>query len=149
MKIIEQNGPQLQSLLTRSDPWAGGDCGRDKCAICTQDWETKPNCRKSNTTYRTVCQLCKAQGDRSTYVGESSRSLYERIGEHREDAQKALEGSHIATHLQSAHPEEWTDLGLEQDGWKHFRVELVKTHQTSFRRQLHEACTIMRGSCAQ
>ena len=144
VKIIEQNGPQLQRLLTRSDPWAGGECNRDNCAICTQDWDSKPNCRQTNTTYRTICQLCKSQGARTTYIGESSRSLFERMGEHREDAKSGLEGSHIASHLQTAHPGEWSDLGAGQDGLKHFRVELVKTHQTSFRRQLHEACTIMR-----
>ena len=62
--------------------------------------------------------------------------------EHSDDAKGDLEGSHIAVHLKTAHPQEWKELGMERDGWLHFSVKIVKTHQTAFRRQLHEAVSI-------
>ena len=71
-KIIQSNGTQLQRLLTRSDLWSGGDCGRP---TCTQEDEKTPDCRQINITYRTTCRLCSCKGDHTAYIGESSKSL--------------------------------------------------------------------------
>ena len=72
-------------------------------------------------------------GTPSFYVGETSRYLRERMQEHSEDARNDTEGSHIANHLKSVHPQEWLELGS---------VKIMKTHQSAFKRQLHEAATI-------
>ena len=116
MKIIERNGPQLTGLLTRSDPWAGGDCGRETGSIFSQDWDKKPNCRQSNTTYRITCQLCLKEGIKAVYIGETSRSMYKRMREHKEDAVTDLEGSHIATYLRLTHPQAGLAFGESRDG---------------------------------
>lgn len=34
VKVIERNGIQLQRLVTKVDPWAGGHCGREACTVC-------------------------------------------------------------------------------------------------------------------
>ncbi len=142
VKVIERNGPQLQRLLVRSDPWSGGDCGRTDCVVCQVEGDNRVDCRVTNCTYRTSCKLCEQEGSRSSYIGETSRSVKERMGEHAGDARKDDEGSHIAAHLRERHHREWTELGEEKEGWNHFKVEVLKTHTTSFRRQLHEAVMI-------
>ena len=54
-----------------------------------------------------------------------------------------MEGSHIATHMMTVHPEEWVTKDQQVAGWLNFKVEIIKTHTSSFIRQLHEAATIM------
>ena len=46
-------------------------------------------------------------------------------------------------HLVTRHEGAWDERNLGVDTWKHFKVEVVKTHRTSFIRQIHEAVTIM------
>ena len=143
IKIIERNGTQLQRLLTRADPWSGEDCGRQDCTVCSQPEDKTPDCRMTNLTYRTVCRLCKEEGNRSTYVGETSRSLHERQKEHAADSKTNKEGSHMFQHLATAHGDRWDADNLEEKPWEHFKVELVKSHRSSFIRQIHEAVTMM------
>ena len=104
VKIVERNGIQLQRLLTKADPWAGGKCGRQTCTVCSQEDPKTPRCRQANITYRTSCKLCTSGGTRSCYIGERSRSLGERINEHTSDCDKDLEGSHMASTLKQEHP---------------------------------------------
>ena len=63
--------------------------------------------------------------------------------DHSDDARNDTDGSHIANQLKATHPQEWQELGAERDGWQLNSVKIVKTHQTAFRRQLHEAVTII------
>ena len=90
--MIEQNGPQLVRILTRSDPWANEKCERPQCVVCSMEDEKTPNCEQSNLTYRTSCRLCDKLGTPSAYIGETSRSLRERMWEHSEDARGETEG---------------------------------------------------------
>ena len=68
------------------------------------------------------------------YVGESSRSLYERAREHWEDASKLKEGSHIARHWANKHSE---DI-IPPD----FQFRVIKKHRSALERQVHEAVHI-------
>ena len=61
--------------------------------------------------------------------------------EHVEDSKKRHELSHMATHMQQAHPEEW--MNDQERCWKNYKVEIMKVHRSSFIRQLHEAVAIM------
>ena len=143
VKIVERNGTQLQALLTRADPWGEDSCVREDCMVCTHNMDKTPNCRTKNLTYRSTCRLCKAAGAKCSYLGETSRSLRERWGEHVKDSQDSLEESHIAQHLMNQHLVEWKEKALEGDAWKYFSIEIVKTHRSAFKRQIHEAVLIM------
>ena len=68
-----------------------------------------------------------------------TKSLHERLLEHAEDSQKRMDQSHMAQHLRESHQEEWREMDLEHNGWRQFKVEVVKTNRSSFTRQLHEA----------
>ena len=64
-------------------------------------------CRKKSAVYETKCQICVSNGsNEGVYVGETSRSLYERSLEHLEDAEKHKSGSHIFKHWALAHGNE-------------------------------------------
>ena len=45
IKIVEKVGNKLVDLLHKSDPWAGDNCGRERCLLC----ETKVKENKVNT----------------------------------------------------------------------------------------------------
>ena len=49
----------------------------------------------------------------------------------------------MAQHLRKSHQEEWKEMDLEQNGWKQFKVEVIKTHRSSITRKLYEAVAIM------
>ena len=141
IKILEKNGPQLQMLLTKSDPWVEDKCCRTRCEVCDQEGDRTPYCRQTNLTYKSTCRICSKKGIQAAYIGETSRSLHKRLHEHAADSKKRQEHSHMATHMMKTHPEEWKS---DQDTcWKHYKVEIIKVHRSSFIRQLPEAVAIM------
>ena len=103
VKLVERNGQQVQALLTNPDPWGDTACERRDCIQCTSV-EEKTQCRSSNVVYESVCKLCKAEGRTTRYIGETSRSLYERTSEHLRDFLKQDNTSHMHNHLTTAHP---------------------------------------------
>ena len=73
-------------------------CGRNKCHHCSQKSDKVEPCSAGNVLYESRCTLCNGmeKGKESTtikdsrelpsiYVGETSRSLMERAGEHHRD----------------------------------------------------------------
>ena len=69
----------------------------------------------------------------SIYVGESSRSLYERGREHWRDFKSKNENSHILKHHVLHH---------DGEGEPEFHLQLVRTFRTALTRQVHEAVRI-------
>ena len=79
------------------------------------------NCRKSNILYESFCNICNTKDDDKNkntedklekfkkevgvYAGEFGRSIYERAGEHRQDALGRKEDSHMVNHWLISHPE--------------------------------------------
>lgn len=85
IKVVERNGAQLQSILTKDNPWEQPHCMRQDCLRCQHTEEGKARCREVNLVYQTICKLCKLEGEEVSYIGETSRSLYERTREHLRD----------------------------------------------------------------
>ena len=107
--------------------------------------------------YESKCTLClkqeergagaemeKEEGERSRrgkvdykekgiYVGESSRSLYERVKEHIRDGKSQAEDSHIGKHWQECHRGEEMPL---------FKFKIVGTYKDSLSRQIAESVRI-------
>ena len=78
-KIVERGGVTLEQKLRRSNPWAGGECGRPRCFPCRGDGG---NCSTESITYTLWCEEC---GDEvAAYKGESGRNAYSRGIEHLE-----------------------------------------------------------------
>ena len=155
VKMVEMGGTQLGQHFSNTDPWGGAGCERIDCYTCTQGGEErKEDCFKRNILYESRCSKCKeeqeleeqVQGgpqnkknkfnpkERGVYVGESSRSLYERTKEHLEDARKDTPDSHIRKHWRECHPED--------EQMPHFRFKIVKTFKDSLSRQVAESVRI-------
>ena len=81
VKLVERNGQQVQQMLTNPDPCGDELCERPDCLPC-KGTEGKEICRTRIVVYSTRCKICKAEGRDTKYVGETSRSLYERTSEH-------------------------------------------------------------------
>jgi hypothetical protein len=100
--IVERGGTKLVDMLHKANPWAGQDCGRLRCLLCTtQKDEGRKNsqdCKKRNCVYETYCMTCMQRLDRMTeekygemgkkkaeedkrntrryiYIGETNRSV--------------------------------------------------------------------------
>ena len=159
VKIVESGGSQLRQVLPNTNPWAGMKCGRSKCWTCAQNDETAINCFKRNVLYESQCMWCnppettgeeagkekrkskdknkKKLEEKAVYVGETSRSLFERTSEHFKDAMKRKPDSHIRKHWDEAHP------GKEMPP---FTFKIVQSFQDCLTRQVSEAVRIgLRG----
>ena len=141
IKIVERNGTKVKNILHVTNPWAEGICERPDCYPCATG-ETKC-CFKRNIVYTNTCRQCtRAEGKEGAgawYVGETSRSAFERGGEHWRDWKKKQPDSHIYKHLELAHPDQ------EQPDFE-FRVK--GSFRSALERQVTEAVLIRRAGAA-
>ena len=94
MKVLERTVITLGSKFSQSSLWGSKACGRENFITCTQEAEELPPCTRSNLLYENICSECNPgatikgelssmkEGAPSLYVGETSRTIYERAGEH-------------------------------------------------------------------
>ena len=71
------------------------------------------------------------------YIGETGRSVYERGKEHSKDREKWEKGSHMLKHIVLEHEG-------EEESSIEFRMKIVRTHRSSFERQIYEGIRIQR-----
>ena len=165
LKIVERGGTKLEDLLHRSDPCQGEDCLREDCMLCTTKQITGKNltqeCSKRNLVYQTHCITCKERdmakivaetgGDKKRtqeevrkmrlykYIGETSRSCYERSKEHQNDMRQLKPSSHLLRHALDQHE------GEQLSNIK-FGMEVLKYTRTSFERQILESVLIQQNT---
>ena len=145
IKYVEEGGtPLWRQLASNLDSGVG--CGRNKCVTCTQDDEKKLNCYQRSVVYESSCLKCHPGGNKEKqgedmvlsgfglYTGETSRSVFERVGEHMKNASVLDRESHIVKHWFLSHPED-----KEPPGFK-FRV--VGQYKDCLSRQVKEAVRI-------
>ena len=90
-KIIEKGGVTLEKKLRRSNPWAGGRCGRERCFPCRGN--KGGNCWREGVTYTLWCEEC---GERvAAYQGETGRNGYTRGREHLENLEAKNEDKSV------------------------------------------------------
>ena len=112
VRYQEAGGTKL-GLLFSTDLGAGDACGRLDCQPCESRTEKRPNCKAQSILYESKCVICNPSDTSSRqehprngiYIGESSRSLYERSKEHLRDAESFDPGSHIIKHWMNVHPD--------------------------------------------
>ena len=160
IKIVERTGTKLVDLLTRSNPWKGADCERENCLICFTKQRTEKNktqdCHQRNIVYETRCLTCQEKEQDKIndmdltehekrelnkklklfkYIGESSRSTFERGWEHLNDMAQLRTSSHMLKHALTEHEEQ--DMGELK-----FGMQILRTCKSSFERQIHESVVI-------
>ena len=94
IKVVERAGTALKHQFPTTTLLDGNKCGRQDCTTCEQGAEKIPNCTKASLVSENVCQACNPGAGTakeltevrsdvpSLYVGETSRSVYERSREH-------------------------------------------------------------------
>ena len=101
-KIIETGGRTVKSIVQKSNPTETAGCENDRCVACRPGRGEGGPCRGSNINYEIECQLCPAD-KRSKYVGESSRNLFTRGGEHESNYRRRSEKSFMRKHQAKEH----------------------------------------------
>ena len=149
VKVVERGGTPLKMMFPLTQIGEGKECGREDCVTCTQEsrGEKLPPCKKRSVLYENICLKCNpGVGEKnhklnppeyppSVYVGESSRSLYERGLEHWKGFKNEAEDSHIFKHHTLHHGGEGTPA---------FHLRPIKFTNTALSRQLSEAVRIER-----
>ena len=138
VRVVERSGVMVRKMLHRSNPWAGGDCGRKKCLPCLSS-DGKTNCFTKNVVYSIECISCE-EGKKLTtcYIGETSRSLHCRGVEHWEGFMGKKDNNPMFKHSAEAHDGEVNKTM--------FRMRILKQHFTAMSRQIHEGVAIARRS---
>ena len=132
VKIVEKTGTAIKSILHNSNPWAEGFCSRSDCYPC-QTGEVK-SCYMRNLVYSNQCLDCKEKGKVSIYLGETSRSAYERGGDHIDDYRRKKEDSHILKHQMTEH----------SHSAPNYQFRILARFQSALMRQVTEAVLIRR-----
>ena len=58
VKVVENAGSSLGSVLSNKNPWAGQMCGRGKCPPCSQGEEIIEDSKATNVLYESMCKEC-------------------------------------------------------------------------------------------
>ena len=75
--LREGNGTRLHFKLSNAARYLPSQpCKRTACLACQPEGSGKPDCWKSNVTYKITCKPCLKDGRLSQYIGETGRSLY-------------------------------------------------------------------------
>ena len=117
-------------------------CFRSDCGVCVDNDGKKPSlCQVKNVVYQADCMLCLKEkgnidgaGDEGRYVGETSRTLSERVGEHGKSLNRMESKSFIFKHWALSHPE-----SLEPPK---FKFSVIRAHKDPLTRLVHESIRI-------
>ena len=67
LNIVERGGTKIVDMLHKANPWAGKDCGRERCLLCNTKKEDQlkntQDCKKRNVVYKTSCITCRRRQD--------------------------------------------------------------------------------------
>ena len=127
VKVKQRPGNKVKDLLCRSNPFNSVKCFDTECKVCV----LKPGlCKKRETVYSIECHGCS--GDYKD-IGESSRSLGERFGEHLTGFRKQSPTSVFHNHKIDFH--NGNDIEL--------RLKVLSSHRGDpMRRQVSEGVNI-------
>ena len=112
VRYQEAGGTKL-GLMFSTELAAGEACGRGDCQPCESRADKRPNCKVQNILDESKCVICnpaetssrQEESRKGIYLGESSRSLYERSKEHFKDVESFDSGSHMIKHWMNEHPD--------------------------------------------
>ena len=101
VRLVEASGTPLSRLFSLD--LSDGKCHRADCVVfLLYKLKGSSKCKQKSIVYESSCQLCASVASKDgIYVGESSRSLYERFLEHLDDASKYKQG---LTYLEALGP---------------------------------------------
>jgi hypothetical protein len=108
IKVVERNNSTIKRTLVKSNPFKENGCQKMSCNLCNTG--SKVNCKTREVVYKITCAGENNEGENCRgieYVGETSRSMAERFGEHSKMLNSACEAtrkkSFLHHHVQSVH----------------------------------------------
>ena len=130
IRVLERLGRTVKETITNPTPWKSDPCGRN-CNICQE----KPgSCKTRGVVYEIHCQECKEKGLKSLYIGETHRTMWDRIQEHFSKLESGANYSALLKHWRALHQDT-----LRQP---RFTAKKVGAYKTSTVRQIREAIRI-------
>ena len=115
IKVVEESGRTIKSMVQRSDPSKRKGCWDEQCVVCETKEEGK--CRKESIGYEIWCQKCKEEDERHVMHGESGRCAYVRCGEHIRDYKRKAKTSNLWEHSRDIHGGEMVNYGCKVVGY--------------------------------
>ena len=123
----------VKNMVQKSNPTATPGCTDDSCLACKRGGGQGGPCRKGNIQYEVACHLCPDE-DRGMYLGETSRNLFTRGGEHLRNFEKDGEESFMRRHQEEEHPGQPAD----------YHAKVTGTFRDCLTRQVSEGVHIRR-----
>ena len=144
-RYVERAGMTLRDILVKKNPWyqLQGGCGRADCYVCLSNGGKGTNCRREGACYSITCKICDSEGKKILYLGETSRSPYERLNEHFKLFKGQKEGCPEKGEARSAlwlHSKESHEGEMVDSDWG---TKIISSHKTALNRQVTEATLIM------
>ena len=131
-RFVERcGGSTIVGLLGRNNPWAlEWECGRKECLVCEgrkllkeeeekrqiapegtptvprpgkEEMKAVPKCTMEGAGYLLECWTCRLEGKVARYVGETSRSPYQRGQEHQKEICEAKRSHPMVGHFLDVH----------------------------------------------
>ena len=109
VKVVEQGGRPVRSLLQRSDVDPVLNCGLPECVVCGTKASGK--CQCEGVGYEIFCIACKNNGVSAKLFGETGRNARKRCGEHFSAYRENKPGSNLRFHCDSVHNGELVEFG--------------------------------------
>ena len=140
IKVVEQGGVKIKSLLSKADPFPTQDCISERCPVCRTTAFTelgkksqfRTPCSAMGVGYSVTCVNCEKLGRKSSYEGETGRPARVRFAEHISELERKVENNPLQKHTNLEHP---TTQGL-------FRFKILKKFRDPLTRQANEGVRI-------
>ena len=103
IRIVERSGDSIKEMVVKSNPFKRQRC---ECEVCQLGKKGEINCKGRELVYELTCDGMKDGkicGEK--YIGETSRSLAERVGEHINDCKGRKDKSVLWRHFKEEHNE--------------------------------------------
>ena len=119
IKIVEKGGENIESILSKKDPFRKKSCLKDLCPICKSCKNPeKINivCNTNNVGYQWICNTCEERNITKVYEGETSRSARLRGLEHLSSYKQKHDDSVLYKHKELEHADEDVEYSMKITG---------------------------------
>ena len=135
IKVMEQGGRQVKSIVQKNNPGRTKGCASADCLACRGGRGKGGECKKNNVGYELTCDLCG--GEKVCYVGETGQNVYTRGQKHMANYRGKVNDSPLWKHSQMKHE---GSLNLS------YSMKVVRSFHDPLTRQVNEAVRIKRCS---